>query len=301
MGALVVNGVTFPVAIDSLKVGLESVGTKGRNTRGHALLERRRAKWRFEFDLSLCPLDEAQMYRALILGEGEYWSTVANAYGSKGLALSGTGAFNGAGGGNPISGNGVWRTTTGQTLVVPGRLFDQAGVSPANSLLVGATLIGWRYDGSAYRIFGFSWRAGDTVVATKREKLGSLGSSGAAQAYTGTETLATSNGTLTITAPGAGGPWSWSNMYLLPWFLGDSLVDTLMDGWASLNTRLPMLPRVLVMSDHLPDNQFKASPGASRNSIACIGEVSEMRVTPVARGGSWQTAETALSGVLEEV
>lgn len=303
MSLLSIAGVVLPVTVDSCKASLEAVGAVARNQRGHRLLERRRNKWVIEFDLSPCSIDEAQLYKALLLGEGEFWSCLSSAFGSKGLGLTGSGAMNLVGGGNPLSTNGVWRMTAGQTLVVPGRLYDQSALTTAPAALTGATLIGWRYDGAAYRLVGISWRALDTAPAVKREKLGALGSSGAAQAYTGTETFATSTSTgeLTITAPGAGGPWSWSNLVVYPWAFAQAQVDALLDGFAGVTYRLPDLPSVYVQSDLVaPTDQLKATPGLVQGSLVCQGELAEFAVEPLVIGGAWSTA-VHVSGSLVEV
>lgn len=301
MPILSVAGVPLPVAIDSLRMGTESVGTKARNQRGHLVAERRREKWTIDFALSPKPLDEVNLYRALLLGEGEFWNTLASAYGAKGLQLTGTGAINTGGGGNPIATNGVWRTTTGQTLAVPGKFYDQSAVTSSLAGLTGATLVGWRYDGSAYRLVGISWRALDAAPAVKREKLGALGSSGAAQAYTGTETFAVASGALTITAPGTGGPWSWSNLLVLPYYLPQAQVDALMDGFALCTYSQPQLPRVYVQSDLFPTSQLKASPALEQASLICIGEVTSFDVQPLVRAGAFSTTEVRLAGRLTEV
>lgn len=300
MPALAINGVELPVAIDSLRLTLEAVGSRSRNTRGHALLERRRAKWVYEFELSPSSLDEAMMYRALILGEGEYWNCISSAYGSKGLLLGGSGAWVNASG-NPISTNGVFLTDAGQTLQVPGRLYSQAAVFPGPSA-TGHTVIGWHQDvvGPVWRIFGFSWRDQDTTPRVTREKLGALGSSGAAGAWTAPDTIAVSSGNLVITA--ATNSKKWSNLYLLPWCLPPAQVDALLDGFAGIGYPLAQLPRVYVQTDLLPDDQLKASPvGLVKNAMACIGEVSEMPMVPLARNGAWSLSDLRLSGTLTEV
>jgi hypothetical protein len=301
MPLLSVAGVQFPVLIDALKLTFETIGNKGRNQRGHLVAERRRTKAVIDFSLPPKPLDEAMLYRSLMLGEGEFWNTLTSAFGAKGYQLTGTGVINTGGGGNPIATNGVWRTTTGQTLIVPGKFYDQSAVSSSLAGLTGATLIGWRYDGSAYRIVGVSWRALDTAPLAKREKLGALGSSGVAQAYTGTETMTVAAGALTITAPGSGGPWSWSNLTVYPWAFSAAQVDALMDGFALTNYSLPQLPRVYVTSDLLPTSQLKASPVLEQASLICVGELDSMDVRPVYRNGVFSTTECMVSGRLTEV
>lgn len=306
MSILSICGVPLPVAIDSLQLSLEDVGTKARNTRGHRILERRRSKWSFGFSLSPKPLDEVMLYRSLILGDGESWPMTSSAYGSKGLQVTGTGAWSGSGGGNPISSNGTFRLTTGQTMVVPGRIYDQSAVSAgAAAGITGATLAGWRYDEgtTGYRLFGWSWRGVESgAIPVKREKVGAIGSSGAVQAYSGSETLSANNGTLTVTAPGAGGGWRFSNMLLIPWFLPQAQVDQLLEGLALVMYQLPMLPRVYVTTDMLPTEQQKGSPvGTYQSSLICHGEVSELAVRPVMRGGSFSATDAVLSGTLIEV
>jgi hypothetical protein len=306
MPVLAISGVELPVAVDSFTRSHEMVGTKRRNARGHTVLERRREKTVIEFETSPVSFEEAMLYRSLILGEGEFWNTLASTpggqYGSKGLALTGTGAWSGSGGGNPNNGNGTFLLTTGQTMVVPGYFYDQSAVSTAAAAITGATLIGWRYDGAAYRLAGFSWRVLDATVATKREKLGSLGSSGVAQAYTGTETLSVSGGNLTLTAPGAGGPWRWSNITVYPWFCDSTLVDLLLDGKANALYTAPPLPRLYVTGDAvLPTDQQSNAGGLYQASLICTGDVEELVAVSEARGGTFRHTDMRLRGSLTEV
>lgn len=305
MSALAINGVPLPVAIDDLQLTFEDVGEEKRNQRGHRVLERRRSKWVFGFTLSRLALDEAMMLRSLILGDGEFWNTIASAYGAKGLPLTGTGAWSGTGGGNPHNGNGVFRLTTGQTMVIPGKFYDQSAVSSAAAALTGATVVGWRRDDAAgtYRLFAHSWRALDVGGPYwRREKLGALGASGAAQNYTGTETYSLGGGALTIIAPGTGGPWSYSNLTVYPWFLPVAQLDQLLDGQALTTYTLPQLPRVYVTSDMLPTEQQRVSPvGLFQASLICQGKVESMKVTPAVINGVWTPTASMLSGTLTEV
>ena len=305
MPALAINGVVLPVAIDSLELSFEDVGEAKRNQRGHRVLERRRSKWVFKFSLSNLALDEAMMFRSLILGDGEFWNTRTSAYGAKGLALTGTGAWIGTGGGNPHNANGVFRLGVNQTMVIPGKFYDQSAISTAAAALTGATLVGWRRDDAAgtYRVFGHSWRALEAGIPVwSREKLGSLGASGVAQNYTGGEAYGLAGGTLTIQAPAAGGPWSYSNLTVYPWFLPVALLDALLDGQALSLYTLPQLPRLYVTSDLLPTDQQRGPPtGFYQSSIICQGMVDSLRVTPAAIGGVWTPTASMLTGSLIEV
>lgn len=295
----------MPVAIDALQLSLEGVGESKRNQRGHRLLERRRSKWVFDFSLSILGLDEAMMFKALIEGSGEFWNTLTSAFGAKGLALTGTGAWTGAGGGNPHNTNGVFRLTTGQTMIVPGKFYDQSAISSAGgAALTGATIVGWRRDDAAgtYRLFAHSWRALDVAPFWSREKLGPLGSSGAAQNYTGTETYSISGGALSIIAPGAGGPWSYSNLTVYPWFLPVAQLDALLDGQALTLFTLPQLPRVYVTSDLLPTDQQRVTPAIGyQASLICHGQVDSLKLSPAAINGVWTPMAMMLSGSLIEV
>lgn len=305
MSVLAVNGVALPVGIDKLKVSFELVGAARRNQRGHAVVERRRDKWVVGFETSPMSLDEAMMAKSLVLGEGEFWNTLTSVYGAKGMGLTGTGAWTGSGGGNPINTNGVFRATTGQTLIVPGKFYDQSAVhATAPAALTGATLVGWRYDETLanYRLFAISWRALDAAVVSKREKIGPLGASGAVQNYTGAETFSVAGGNLTITEPGTGGGWRYSNLRVLPWFLPVALVDALLEGMALTTYTLPRLPNVYVTSDLLPTDQLKATPGLVQSSLVCNGALDGgLQVTPLARDGAFQLTDCTLAGTLTEV
>ncbi|MDP2275280.1 MAG: hypothetical protein Q8K32_31330 [Archangium sp.] len=305
MPALAINGVSLPVAIDDLELAFEPVGTERRNQRGHRVLERRRSKWMFNFELSNLALDEAMMFRSLILGDGEFWNTLTSAFGAKGLPLTGTGAWTGAGGGNPLNVNGVFRLTAGQTMIIPGKFYDQSAVSSAPAALTGATVVGWRRDDAAgtFRIFGHSWRALEVGGPFwSREKLGSLGASGAVQDYSGTESYSITGGALTVIAPGAGGPWSYSNLTVIPWFLPRAQLDQLLEGQALTTYTLPQLPRVYVTSDLLPTEQLRPSPaGLFQSSIICHGKVESLRVTPAVINGAWNPMASVLTGSLIEV
>ncbi len=305
MSILSINGVALPVSIDSLELSFEPVGTEKRNQRGHRVLERRRSKWMFKFSLANLAHDEAMMFRSLLLGDGEFWNTLSSVYGAKGLPLTGTGAWTGAGGGNPINTNGVFRVTAGQTMIIPGKFYDQSAVSSATAALTGATVVGWRRDDAAgtFRIFGHSWRALEVGGPFwSREKLGSLGASGAVQNYTGPESYSITGGALTIIEPGVGGPWSYSNLTVIPWFLPQAQLDQLLEGLALVTYTLPQLPRVYVTSTLLPTEQLRPSPvGLFQASLICHGMVESMRVTPAVVNGVWNPTASMLSGSLIEV
>lgn len=302
MAALSIEGVPLPVLIDSLSLGTEDVGQANRNQRGYLVRDRRRAKWTMEFTLGPKTLDEAMLYRSLLLGEGELWNT-QSIYGSYGYALAGTGALTLAGGGNPYLGNGVWNTKVGETLAIRGSYADQSAVGYGNTLSTGATAIMWRRDESTgeYRVAGFSWRTKDTTVTVKREALGTtggLGTLGTPQAYTGAETFAVSSAQLTITA--AGVETRWSAIRVLPWYLKAAQIDLLIAGRNLFFYHPPPLPNVYVNTDLLPMDNVKTGVTNEDASILMQGELDAMAVQPMMIGGVWTTMVLGCAGKLLE-
>lgn len=308
MSVLRVLGVELPIVAESLRPRYAPVGGGGRrNTAGWLVQDKRRQKRAFEFSLSPSPIDEAELYRLLITGEGEYWSMRTSQYGSKGLGVFGTGAWTGSGGGNPNFANGVWRADTNETLTVEGNLYNQAPVGTNFGGRTGSTLIGWRYDAMAatYRLFGFAWRAQDAAPTVKRECLGPLGSSGAPQNFTGTETFAVTSGgspnsssLLTITATSAGSWFGYSHLLLLPWYFPQAQVDQLLSGRARVGYAPPDLPRVLVTSDTFFASTQQVATGGEV-SLVCNGEVEGGAFVQGAHNGVWTDLQT-LDCVLTE-
>lgn len=316
MATLAVNGVALPVLVDSLSLDHDPVGTATRNARGWRVNGRRRVVRTFSFALAPKPVDEAYLYRALLLGEGEHW-TGASAYGDKGLPLTGTGGTAVVAGAcvDPYGIAGGMQMANAATLTLPQVGPDQSPVArPINAGgtyvagKAGATLVGWRGVGttganacSAWRAFGWSWRRFEQPTV-KREQLGALGASGAVQAYTGGETFSTSGGALTVTEAGlAGGTAAtFFSLWLLPWFFPQAQVDQLLAGLVSLWSPQPQLPGVFVQSsDLLPDTQLDSVTAAGEATLVCHGEVKSMKALRVGAGGV--ATYLGLQGQLEEV
>ena len=304
MAMLAIEGVTLPASVDGFNISGETVGEAQRNAVGHRLMERRREKLVLEFSLVPKTLHEAMLYRCLVLGEGELFDTLT-AYGSKGYPLTGTGTLETSGGGNPHNGNGVWKLDPTETLTIPGVFYDQSAVA-SQSTAFGASAVMWRRDDAsgAFKVFGASWRRYDTTATYKREALGTsggLGTLGAAGAFTGGETFAVSSGALTITA-GAGGPFRYSNIRVLPWFLPEAQLDQLILGRNVAMYTLPQLPRVYVQTDLLPVDLQKGSPvGVYDSSLVCHGEISSQPIVPSMQSGTFTTTVLGMSGRLIEV
>ena len=266
----------------------------------------RSPEMKLDFDFTIAPktLDEAMMYRALILGEGEYFDTLTSRtgihYGSKGYSLTGTGTYLGASGGNPINTNGCFRATTGQTMQLQGWFYDQSAVSTANAGLFGATAIGWRRDDGTgnYRAFGWSWRSKDTTATVKREALGTTGPGtlGAAGAYTGAETFAVTSRNLVVTAAAS---TSYSNIHILPWYLKAPQIDALIAGRNLVLQTHPQLPMLYVQTDFLSPDNVKAS--GEDSVLICHGEVDKMVVQPAMNAGAFEKTFSGMTAKLIEV
>ena len=302
MPILAIEGVPLPVLAEQLSRSFESVGSSERNQRGHLLVDRRRKKMAFDFTLAPKTLDEAQLYAALILGEGDYWSMQSSAYSHLGSLVTGTGAWSGAGGGNPYVTNGTWVATTGQTMTLKGSFYDQSAVGFGNVADFGAAAVGWRYDGTNFRVFGWSWRTLDTTATVKREALGTtgLGTLGTPQAYTGTETFGVSGKALVVTA--GTGTFRYSGIRVFPWYLKAAQLDLLISGRNVQQYMPPLLPRVYVQSDLFPVDNVKGAPvGVNDSAMVMVGDVVSMPVQPTMQGGAFTQTTQSLVGKLTEV
>ncbi len=125
MATLAINGVALPVLVDSLSVDLDPVGNATRNARGWRVMDRRRTVRTIQFALAPRPLDEAMLYRALVLGEGEHW-TGASLYGDKGLPITGTAAVQSGACVDPYGVAGGIQMANAGTLALPAVGFDQS-------------------------------------------------------------------------------------------------------------------------------------------------------------------------------
>lgn len=307
MTMLQIEGLALPVMIDSLAISGEMVGTTTRNQRGHRMLERRRQKWELDFTLAPRSLAWAQLYRALLLGEGEFFDT-QSAYGSKGYLLAGTGSLETGVGGNPIYGNGCFQLTTGETLTVPGEFYTQApAASGAHTMPFGATFIAWRrrVTAATYQAVGFSWRRYDTTATVKREALGNatgLHSLTTAGAFTGPETFAvnSSTGALTITNPNAE-TLLYSMIRVVPWYLASEQIDALILGRNHVTKSFPKLPKVFVETDLLSYGNMYGTANQDNAVMIAHGDVDSMAVQPSMQAGVYDPTTTGLSCRLYEV
>lgn len=309
MSALAIYGVPLPVAVGSLKQRLDPVGlAPTRNANGYLVTDRRAVRRTISGACVVRSLEEAALYAELIQARGDYWSMYADAYSAKGLAVTGTGAWNGG---------RAWALAAGQTMVVPCPLQTQDAVlgnyaaGVVGSRLAGrdgGTLIGWRAGGTS-RVFAWGWRETDIVPAHRRERLFSGGTFGAPQAYSGDETLAWSYSaqTLTVTA-GAG-----SSFYGLLWiprrfefsYGGSTALDTLLAGMSALWTErlghpyLPAPPRVLAQMDVLPASAVAA--GDVPRNLVVLGQVHALDVVPAWIGGLYERTAMTVGFSLTEV
>ncbi|MBL8924119.1 MAG: hypothetical protein JNJ54_35010 [Myxococcaceae bacterium] len=311
MPMLMVNKVPLPVLIDSVTVTEEVVGSTMRGANGFLQRDRRGTKATISFALAPRSLDEAMLYRALITGEGEYWSMVSDTYGSKGLrASSNLGWYSGmVSNVNPLTefdpdaaifadpGGGI------ENLVIPNiRPRQQTAVSgyASNPGIDGVTLIGFRTIGGSAnaRLFGWSWRSAVGTPDVSRERLGAPPSAGAAQAYTGNEVSRTFTGSELIIQPGTV-ETSYSVLFLIPRFFQQAQVDTLLGAWNDGGFRAPHLPRVLVETDLLPGSLSAAANGV--RSFIALGECTTINPMPHHRDGAWDPSAVSIECELVEV
>lgn len=301
-----VNKVVLPVAIDSLSYDEELVGSTQRNANGYAIRDRRGAKATIAFSTTPKDLDEAMMYRALLVGEGEFYPFNANGdvYGTKGLKAEGSGSsgVTGAIGANPLGGGYDWVTDTNTDLFIPvlrPRLQTAVSLHAPNPGIDGVTIIGFRtVAGASPRIFGWSWRSAVTAIDTKRERLGTVGATGAPQAYTGNESVLTFNG-VTVTARTPTAETTFSALFMYPRWFPATQIDALMAGYDAGGYAAPRMPRVLVETDLFPGTLASSVAGARRTFVA----LADVRVTVVPhwRGGAFVKSGVALEVDLMEV
>lgn len=302
MAILSVNGVELPVLLNTLSISSEEVGEVRRNVHGFASRDRRAVKLTLECELAPKSLDEAMLFRALVLGEGEFWSLSSSVYGSKGLSVTGTGSHDtSTGSRNPRTSTGTWKLDPNETMILqtPGATQSAVAGNAYNPGENGGTLVATHHNGTSYRLVGLSWRhdaGGPTVL---RERLGTPGSSGAAQGWTGGESFGVTTTTFTATAPGSGITY-WSNLLWLPRYFPTAQVDALLAGYDALGFAAPDLPRVLVETDLFPGDLVSSTAGTRRAFVA-LGEVDRLVSTPHYIGGTFSKTALGLTVRLVEV
>lgn len=298
-----VNKVTLPVAIDSLSFTEDLVGADRRNANGYLLRDRRGVKARLSFSTTPKDLDEAMLYRSLLTGEGEFYGFATNEFGTKGLKATGTGAsgVNASIGANPLGTGFDWVTDTNTDLFLPfpnPRSQTTVGLWAPSPGLDGVTVVGFRtVAGANPRIFGWSWRGATAAAATKRERLGSVGSTGAPQAYTGNESILDNlGGSVQIRTPTT--ETTFSAVLVFPRYFPATQVDALMAGYDAGGYLVPAMPRVLVETDLFPGTLASAS---GRRAFVAVADVKTANVTAHWRGGVFVKAGVALEVDLMEV
>ena len=310
MPILAINKVVLPVQIGSLSVSEEMVGSNQRGANGFLQRDRRSTKATITCTLAPKSLDEAMLYRALITGEGEFWSMVFGPNGSKGLVASSAAGWNSGSisGVNPLTEfdpDAAIEADTGggsQNLVLQTlrpRLQSAVSGYAANPGIDGVTLIGYRtIAGASQRLFGWSWRAAVGTPDVSRERLGSPPSAGAVQAYTGNEVSRTFTGATIEIRPGTNAT-TYSVLFMIPRFFAQAQVDTLLAAWNDGGFRAPHLPRVLVETDLIPGSLATASNGV--RSFIALGECKTITSAPHHRSGAWDPSAVSLEVVLVEV
>lgn len=115
MPALVINGLTVSIAVESLSRSVEEVGERTRAFDGTAVLNRRWTKRVLEFELPVASQVDQLAWMALLRGEGQVWSFDSTLYSAKGLPVSGATAT--VGNTSPAAKFGGGRLSTGASTV----------------------------------------------------------------------------------------------------------------------------------------------------------------------------------------
>jgi hypothetical protein len=304
---ITVNKITLPVAIDSVSYSEEAVGAMERNANGYMVADRRSMKARIQFSTVPRGLDEAMMYRAILAGEGEFFPFVesGNQFGLKGLKATATvgSSVNSSINANPLDPSGSdFVMDANHDIFFPNvrpRLqVAVAGYAP-NPGIDGQTIIGFRtLSGLSPRIFGWSWRSAVGSIATSRERLGSVGSTGSPQAYTGNESVLTFDGSR-VQARTPTNETTFSAVFSLPRYFPAAQVDALMAGYDAGGFFVPAMPRVAVETDLFPGTLASASSG--RRSFIALAEVKTVTAIPHYRSGTFDKSAVSLEVELVEV
>jgi len=300
-----VNKIVLPVRIDSLSYSEEPVGASERNANGYLVADRRATKARLQFSTAPRSLDETMLYRAILMGEGEFYpfNDDSNPYGMKGLKATSTvgSDVNSSIGGQPLGGTASYVMDTNHDIYFPvTRPRSQAPVAgyAPNAGTDGCTVVGFRtLAGFGTRIFGWSWRSAVSAIATSRERLGNVGDTGAPGAYTGNESILTFDGAL-VRARTPTSETTFAAVFVFPRYFPAAQVDQLMAGYDKGGFAIPAMPRVLVETDLFPGSL--AAVGGRRSFVA-VAEVRTVTSISHLRAGVFDTSAVALEIDLVEV
>lgn len=305
MAALTINGVDFPVAIDSLRYSPEHVGmAMTRNANGILVGDRRVMRSKLSFSTALRPLDETMLYLELLQARGDYWPLKSDSYSNKGLQITGTGSYT----------SSSWRLTTGTTMIVPHPIQTQDALIPdgtneeAAAGRDGFTLLGHRLGGTA-RVFAWTFAESDTSSASLKREVLFSGGWGSPQTYTGDDTVVNTPSTSLLTVTGGTTTTNFSRLWWIPRRFLQAQIDTLLTALTTLSIPYggtsypwhhPPTPRLRVWMDVFPASLYYQSGLYYKRNIVAIGEVTDFIVQPAMNEGSYSQTMSRITANLIE-
>jgi hypothetical protein len=282
--ALQVNGITLPIAVDSMSHSVDEIGDTARAVNGDLVQDRRAIKRSWEFELTPRPAPEALWLRDWILGRGDVWTFESHLYSSRGVLLPVYGA-------NGLSTGGKFG---GKCLDMTAGTYAQL-VDPAFAV-TGVTVLAWHWTSFVWYLECASWRAGAGTAPDMTRQVTAAG------VVTNPSPIASwwyfSGSTLKLTA-GVG--TYFDDLHVFPrslYGISSSVIDT--DWLVSLAAQtLPKgpAPRVRLTGDLIDASVVTGSTP----SILAKGSINAMSVMSTRRDGTLSHIEHKLSGRFEEV
>jgi hypothetical protein len=287
MSFLALNGLPYPVAIQSLGVKIEEVGEAKRAIDGTMLVDRRATKEVVDFSTTPRPAPELRFLRDVLLGRGDVWSFASHLYSSKGRPAPVIGPS--------IAGAGKWggaalSMTNGQQVSFPLE-------SPA----LGATVIAWwsedagtTWQVEAFTLLGASTFGGMSLSSWFRVSTAGVVSTSPRSNQWG----ATSTGVLVTCKVTAA---LLSDVWVIPRTLNGITNDPLQTSWlpalALVDQARAPSPQLVLTGDWLnPSTRVSGLP-----SLLVRGEAGGGSVLPAWRAGAFSKTEHVLAATLTEI
>lgn len=275
---LSVNGIEFPIRVDSLVHSVEEVGDASRAVSGVMVPDRRAVKRGWAFGTSPMPRYEALFLREVLLGTGDTWAFDTHLYSSRGNVATVVGTGAGVSVTRAKFGAASCRLPAAGTLTVP------------VVTTFGCTAFAWVWNGSAWVLEVVTFQGGATTSSFYARTVSAGGTVGAT-AWPGVWTQSPTS--LMLTAPAE----TWvDDLWVVPRTLaGCSEPDLWLATMATVGVPRGPAPRVHVTGiDDL--TMTSGTPYA-----VCLGSVDSLPVRGLAHGGSWDGKQHALEATLVEV
>lgn len=269
MSSLIINGITCPIRLESLRRARDEFGANRRAIDGTMLVNRRATKRRFAFSVARVSHQEAQAWEALVRGEPHVWSFEASLYSSKGAGPSaGYTATRETTGGK--YGSGFLRIPDATTFVLAGCIPVGAG---GTALAWSVAL--WRMEGGVYVHYvvtsdGRKWKDGvrNDAVATAFLSVGAAGA---------------------VTVTGAVGSTDFDDLVIWPVQLPSTWPPLL----HATGRAFPEAPKLEVYGDLVQGS-------SASNPIQMKGQAGEIQPGPARLGGALDSLSAEVPLTLSE-